>query len=158
MSRRNRVRAMMAKPYANAAKVGNDPAGLKNMGKGFMNAMKTMRNTAGQKLRNVGQTLKNKYNVMKTEATLENDFYYRPNVAGKNFSHSTNARKLERGYGTRNLLNQANRQHKYMEERKRRKEEYNRRRRETEEQEKAQKNSELYTKATVARNLGGLFF
>lgn len=144
MSRRNRVRNMMMKPYANAAKIANaemgssnDPAGLKAMGKGFMNAMKTMRNTAGQKLKNVRQTLKNKYNVMKTESMLENNFFNRPNIAG-----------MQPGKASRNLLKVANKQQKNKEERARRNREARQR----------EKNSELYTKATVTRNLGGLFF
>jgi hypothetical protein len=115
MSRRNRVRAMMMKPYSNAAKVANaemgstnDPAGLKNMGKGFMNAMKTMRNEAGQKLRNVGQTLKNKYNTTMTKAVLNDEFFNRPNVAG-----------MKPGAASRNLIKVANNQRMKREARNR---------------------------------------
>ena len=102
MNRRNRVRAMMMTPSSNMKPE------MKNMGKGFMNAMKTMRNKAGQKLRNVGQTLKNKYNTAMTKAVLNNEFFNRPNVAG-----------MKPGYASRNLLKVANNQRMKREARER---------------------------------------
>lgn len=98
MSRRNRVLAMMT------------PNSTKNMKTNLLSAAKTFRNTAGQKLKNLGrgatqkvknlgQAIKNKYSQFELESKLENNFAYRPNVAG-----------MKPGAASRNLLKVANKQ------------------------------------------------
>jgi hypothetical protein len=103
-TRRNRIRAMIMKQYANSPSNANKgPASLRNFGSGLLSTasqkLQNLGRGATQKVKNLGQAMKNKYAQYELESKLENNFYNRPNIAGQ-----------LPGKASRNLLKVANKQ------------------------------------------------